>query len=745
MGLDRNEQEAGAMRLAARIRRVLAAAPALLLAAAAVADDAAVVALEPITVVGKRPEPLAQVAASVTVLQREDVEARLAEDLRGLLRLEPAITVPADPHRFGASGPSLRGLGGNRVLLETDGVPAPSAFAVGKVSSTGRPFAELDLIERVEILHGPASALYGSDALAGVIATTTRDPRSLLGEDDAHVLRARAGYSAVDDGRHLGLTYAGRRGDYEGLLALGRRESGAVDLNSRSASPNPRESTTDVAMLRAVREREGPPLRLTLAWDRTHVETDVQSLLLSPGAFANTVDLRADDRYENRRLVIDQPASAWGRLDHAEWRIYWQDAAVAQDTAEQRRAAPPRAPPLALERAFRYTERMAGGELTLAHTLATATATHGLVGGIELNHSRITERRDGLQTNLLTGASSKVLLGEVMPVRDFPPTDVTRVGLYLQDDFRPGDGRFSLIPALRIDGYWLRPGTDALYAEDNPSQLPVSVEQFSVSPKLGLSWRFTGQTVGFLQYAHGFRAPPFEDVNIGLDIPQFNVRALPNPALEPERSDSLELGLRASAAALAGSASLFYSRYRDFIESRVNLGPDPETGTLLFQSRNLNRAEVWGAEATLDADLSRLLGLPTGWSARVAAAYAQGDDLERRQPLNSIEPLRSVLALRYANAAAHAGLELALTAVAAKHRVADGAIPLARSPGFATLDLTGHWRLSERVMLRIGLFNLADRSWYEWSDIRGRAANDPLLEQYRRPGRHFSVNAAVDL
>jgi hemoglobin/transferrin/lactoferrin receptor protein len=723
-----------------RLARCITALLGVAAAAAALADGpAGPPVLEEIRVLGKRAEPLAKAAATVTVLDREALEATLAGDLRGLLRYEPAITVGADPHRFGNAGPSLRGLGGNRVLLETDGVPVPSFYAVGSVSNTGRRFAETDLIERIEILHGAASSLYGSDALAGVIATTTHDPRSLLEEDGAYAARLQSGYSSVDEGRHAALTLAARQRDVAAMLALGRREAGAVDIASATAEPNPREATGDFAFLRTVHDGSERPLRLTLAWDRQRVETEVDSLLLSPGAFANTVEMNADDGYETRRVILDQPAAAWGGAEHLEWRLWWQDMTVRQHTVEERRAAPPRTPPLLVERTFTYTEEMAGGELTLAHTLQAASGSHRLVGGLELTASRITEQRDGRQTNLLTGTPGNVLLGETMPVRDFPRSEVAKLGVYLQDEFRPGQSAFSIIPALRADVYRLRPLADPLYAEDNPAEAPVSVEQVSVSPKLGLSWQLREDLTAWAQYAHGFRAPPFEDVNIGLDIPQFNIRALPNPDLRPEESDSLELGLRLAGGIVSGSASVFYSRYEDFIESRVRIGTDPGTGTILFQSRNLARAEVRGAEAMLEADLSRALGLSPGWSTRLAAAYARGDDLERRQPLNSIEPLRGVVALRYDAPGGRVGADLALTAATGQDRVADGPVPVARPGGFAVLDLTGYWRITAKVTVRAGIMNLTDRSYFEWSDVRGRAADDPLLEQYRRPGRHGSI------
>lgn len=720
-------------------RVLLAAVPLLLGGGAALAADDAPV-LEAITVVGKRPEPLSQVAASVTVLTAADIESQLAGDLRDLFGYQPAVTVGADPHRFGLSGINIRGLGGNRVLLETDGVPAPSTFAIGSYSDTGRPFADLELIERVEVLHGPASSLYGSDALAGVVATTTVDPADLLGADGTPSRRLRTAYSAVDDGTLLGATGAARFGQAEVLLAAGHREAHETDINSATAVPNPRDARRDMLLARVVHRGLARPLRLTVGWDRLRARTDVDSLELSPGRFANTTALVGDDHEELTRVVLDQPAAPWGSLEQAEWRVYWQSAEVEQDTSEQRRAAPPRSPALDIAREFRYREDMAGGELTLAHSFDAAGARHRLVGGVEVNRSRVAESRDGLQTNLETGEVTSVILGESLPVRDFPHSTITRAGVYAQDDFRPGDGALSLIPAVRLDWYRLEPRVDALYAEDNPSQVPVSIDQLALSPKLGVAWRVTAASTLFLQYAHGFRAPPFEDVNIGLDLPQFNLRALPNPDLEPERSDSIETGLRVAGPSLAGSVSAYYSRYRDFIESKVNLGRDPATGTLLFQSRNLARATIWGAEAAFDVDLGGLAGAPDGWAARIAAAYARGDDTERRVPLNSIEPLRTVLGTRYEDPAGRFGVELAATWVAPKCRVAEEDVPLFRTPGFWTLDVMGNWQLGRVLRLNAGVFNLTDRSYFEWTDVRGLAADDPLLEQYRRPGRHWSVS-----
>ncbi|MFO1376531.1 MAG: TonB-dependent receptor [Steroidobacteraceae bacterium] len=450
--------------------------------------------------------------------------------------------------------------------------------------------------------------------------------------------------------------------------------------------------------------------------------------------------MEGDDRARSYRALIDQTLAGVAGFDQIEWRAYWQQASVDQRTFEQRRAVPPRTPAADISRSFDYSETTIGTEITLARDITVAGLDHRFVFGGEAARSRITEARDGLQTSLPSGVTTKVLLGETMPVRDFPRSTTSTFGVYLQDEFRPGGGRLAVLPALRLDHYRLRPNEDALYLEDNPRQTPVSTTHTSLTPRLGVTWRVADRLAVFGQYVRGFRSPPFSDVNIGLDIAQFNFRAIPNPDLKPEKSNAFELGLRSTHPGLTGSLSLFYTRYRDFIESKVNLGVDPATGTTLFQSRNLARAEIYGAEAEGIARLGEWNAALAPWTVRFALSYARGNDLERNRPLNSIDPLKAVVGVRYTAPNGVWDAELLTTAVAAKDRVSDGATSIVRTDGFVTLDLLAEWRITGRLSAQAGLFNLTDRSYLEWTDVRDRAASDPLLELYRRPGRNGSVS-----
>lgn len=128
--------------------------------------------LDPVTVTAtRRPQPRTSVLADVTVIERTEIEASQAPDLLELLRWQPGV----DLARTGGSGQStslfLRGSNSNHVLFLVDGVRVAS-------SNTGAAAFEhlaLDQIERIEIVRGPRASYYGSDAIGGVIAITTRE------------------------------------------------------------------------------------------------------------------------------------------------------------------------------------------------------------------------------------------------------------------------------------------------------------------------------------------------------------------------------------------------------------------------------------------------------------------------------------------------------------------------------------------------------------------------------------------
>jgi hemoglobin/transferrin/lactoferrin receptor protein len=544
-----------------------------------------------------------------------------------------------------------------------------AGFAVGSYADSGRTFVDTALVDRVELLRGPASSLYGSDAFGGIVAFATLSPASLL-RDPAQgtALRTEAGYAGADAAWHGVLVAAGDAGEAGRWLAGYAYRSGRELATVADVEPDVRDYTSDSIMLKYESPAlAGAPVRLTFETGHIVQQADVTAFL----GLARSVrkhHLAARGRLE--RTFSSEPGAGADRPRHLD-RCRRLEAllAIDADTAGYPGNAQGRAathagratrPRLRVERSFLWL-RVYGHERRARRSL-----WHGLVYGAELARSRLEELRAGLQTTIATDITTPVILGETFPLRDLPLTDVTRIGVFIQDEISRNDERWSLVPALRVDYYDLAPRADAIYSADNPATKPVGLDELSFAPKFGATWRATQATTVFFQYAHGFRSPPPEDVNVGLEIPLFNVRAIPNPDLQPETSDGFEIGLRVATPGIKFTASLYQNEYRDFIESKINLGVDATTGVILFQSRNVARARIQGAELTTAVDGAVLAPTLEGWTARLAAAFARGEDLERDKPLNSIDPPDLVLGLRYQSTAARWGVEMVTTAGAAQ-------------------------------------------------------------------------------
>src|SRR4249919_1269162 len=129
--------------------------------------------LGPVVVTADRaPVPADKTLAAVTVLTREDIERSQAPDVLTLLARQAGIDVARTGGPGQASTLFLRGGNSGHALVLVDGVRVNPA-------TQGAPdFAHLPLaqIERIEIVRGPRAALWGSDAIGGVIQVFTRDP-----------------------------------------------------------------------------------------------------------------------------------------------------------------------------------------------------------------------------------------------------------------------------------------------------------------------------------------------------------------------------------------------------------------------------------------------------------------------------------------------------------------------------------------------------------------------------------------
>jgi hemoglobin/transferrin/lactoferrin receptor protein len=691
--------------------------------------------IDQIVVVAHKDErSVRDIAANVTVLSRADINNELSTSLADMFRYVPGVDYEAAGTRFGTEGINIRGIGGNRVAILVDGVPLPDQFDTGSFSNATRDFIDAGLVQNVEVLHGPASALYGSSAIGGVVAIRTPDPSDLtngekFGGDFLGTWRG------ADSSKHGQAMFAFGDNSLGVLAGLSWRDGSELDSSAAPAGVDSRDYDRQTALLKLVADnRWGHTFRASLIHQESNTLSSLNSML-GAGRYTSTTALEGDDAARMDVLnAAYEFGSPGGWIDSGLVRGFYEVAVVEQSTLDERAAA---RTPVSIDRFFSYDQEIRGIELNLWKTINGEYLSHRLGFGLEYRDRLTEEYRDGLSTNLATGDQTHSLLGEVFPLRDFPISKTTETAAFIEDTISIGD--WKIIAAVRADQFDLSPEVDTLYLEDYPTYETVSLRESDLSPKLGVIYNITPGIDLYAQYSHGFRAPPYSDANVSLEIPLFRYRAVPNPDLKSESSEGFDIGMRWQGVQTNARLSVFHTNYDDFIESKINLGVDPATGFTMFQSQNIRATEIEGVEA--------------GWGVRFgsdemfgfdgSAYYARGENKDTGQALNSVGPAQGVLGLSWYSPDKSRQVRLKGTFTGAYDDRDETGGELFKPSASAIFDVYLTQKLGNRAILRVGLHNLTDRTYWNWSDVRGLNPDDQILPYLAQAGRSASVSLNV--
>ncbi len=700
--------------------------------------------VDPIVVLGTRSRRLASnVPGTVSVIDAEQIETLLAADIKDLIRFEPGVSVPTSPARFslalsGAgrdanSGFTIRGMGGDRVLIINDGVRLPAGFSFGAQAVGRGGYNDLDLVKSVEILRGPASALYGSDGIAGAVAFTTKDPSDFLTGDQTFGARGRVAYNSADEGWTEGVAFAGRSGSLSGLLAYTRSDAQETEnkgsiggVGATRTEPNPQDFSSNAYLGKLVWE-VNPNHTLRLTYD--HLDSEMDGDALSSRS-ATVLAVTAHDETQRDRVSGDWRFQDFAGLRDGSVSVYWQDATTRQYTFEDRATLADRV------RDTTFDNTVYGFAAQGARVFGEGSAVqHRVTFGGDWSMTKQEGLRDGVTPPV----------GETFPIRAFPKTEFQLAGLFLQDEIELLDGALSIIPAVRYDWYDLSPKVDA--------QFPAAASAQSddhISPKLGVVY-WTGAHLGvFANYSLGFRAPSPMQVNNYFENPVFGYRSIPNPNLSPETSESVEAGFRLRDIDVAGgkmrlNTTAFATHYEDFIDQVAVAGSGvPGVDPLVYQYVNLTEVDIRGLEARAD------LYWDNGFSLIGSVAYAEGEQTTdgRRTDLGSVDPVKVVAGLNYAAPSGVWGGSATVTWSGKKDQTTYNlscASACYLGDSFTLLDLTAYWNVTERATLRAGAFNVFDETYGWWSDVRGLSATSAVKDAYTQPGRNFGVSLTLRL
>ncbi len=677
------------------------------------------------------------VAATVTSKTSEDIDREMPTDIKNLLRYETGVSVRSTPNRASAvfratgragnEGINIRGLEGDQVLLQSDGVRLPMIYSSGPYAAGRSDYIDVEAYKRVEILRGPASTQYGSDGLSGAVSFLTKDPQDLLTLGKPWQAALKTTYASVDNSWTTVPSFAYANDVVEAMLLAsfrnGRETENMGDNSERNVNrttPNPQDIESDYLLAKLVlKPNEHHRFKLTVEDLQRDVDTDVKSFFGDPFAAATltNVDVKEDITRRLYKLdyAYDDTKNHWFQRLNAS--LYRQDSKNDQFGLEERSANP-----LLRTRDTEYAEDVTGGSLQLESNFGDRIA-HRVVYGVDASFTDVTSFKDGYNS----------FGTPFVPNKSFPDTDYRLYGAFIQDEI--GIGPFSVIPGLRYDRFELKPDTDDFYRVQNAIE-PSALKDDELSPKLGVIWKIDPLANLFAQYAHGFRAPKPSQVNGGVtNLTAFNpYTSIGNPNLKPETSDSFELGIRGQNERLRYSASAFRGKYKDFIASNVLQEENPAPTPDVFQSVNLSNVEISGFE------LRGEFAFDDRWSASAAYAHARGDVKENgtETPLDSIDPDKLVLGLRY-DKQNHYGAQLMVTAVERKKRNPDPALYY-NTESFELVDLTGYYQFNRNFSVSGGVYNIFDRKYLLWADVRDLSPTYAQIDAYTQPGRNASVS-----
>lgn len=667
----------------------------------ATADNAVTQQLETVNVTGKKIKPKTiDEQPGVTVIDRKQLDEKNATGLASVLANEPGVSVMSNGNKTGAYGVNIRGVDMDRILMTVDDERLLDSYRGNPLSTTaaqgGKDYIEPDTLKQVDIVKGPASALYGSGALGGSVRYRSYDPTDFVGPEVKQYLGLKGGYTSVNKGKSATATLAASGDEVAGMLMLTKREAsetktfGSNDvIGSKRTTADPQTSDGYNVLAKLKAGLTGPH-HLTFTaeeFSRKRVTDELET--------SATAKFR--EKTVRDRVGVDYNYSGNGGLmTGANAKVYYQ--------------------------ALRYGYREFTGTSTNTDNLSQTIV--GLSGDTTWQLGGHTLKTG---TELTQTKSNQT----VSDGNYFAPTTAYDLGLYAQDSFKLGI--FSISPTLRYDFYRKTPDTST-------SSYGVAYHNYTAnlfSPKLQIDWPMGNAWSGYTAFNTGFRTAPLE-ADYGYKYTAYRTQIIANPDLKPETSRGVEMGAKYLQGNVEAQISAFYTRYHNFMEL-ANLGT--VGGYSTYQYTNVSQAQVRGAEAKAGWQVSPEVRL-TG-----SIAYASGEDLTRHTGLYSVAPLTTRFGAEYKQD--RWGSNVLWTIVKAKSSASmvGGASNGSNSsiaylpPGYGKLDVGGWYKLGKATTLRAGIDNLTDKKYWNWSDIEALGTSyATVIDRYTAARRSFNVS-----
>ncbi|AAZ97219.1 probable TonB-dependent iron complex outermembrane receptor protein [Thiobacillus denitrificans ATCC 25259] len=595
-----------------------------------------------VTGASKYEQKQSEVAAAVSVITRDEIRTYGWRTLAEALASLPGVHTTYDRQYsyVGARGFGLPGDFNSRLLLTVDGNRANEV--VYGTALMGREFlVDLDLVERIEYIPGPGGAVYGQNALFGVVNVVTRTGADVNGGEVA------LAHSTLDSGNEGRATWGGVLDNgVDVLLSASAYEAEGRDLyfDYGSSGVAGVASGMDGERDKQFFGRAGRgPWSFDFSYGERRKDDPIaayKSDPLVPGQYAEDRHLLTQLQYQDRFAGGTLQVSGRLFLGRERFRGLFHRSGDAHRYA--------------------FSSDWQGMEVRL---VSTARADHKTMFGFEYQDN-------ARQDQSVVGAAAGVMI----------PGAGWRAGVYAQDEWTLTE-TLSATLGVRADR--------------------SDVSGSALSPRLALVWQMTPDTTLKAMYGRAFRAPNALESNLGDGVTQ-----LPNPNLDAERIDTLEL---LAEQRVTPSLRLRATAYRWTMQGLVTLAGLPGGFT---QYQNGADIEARGVELSADKTWD--------WGGRIRGSLSRQDACYADGPVLLNSP-RLLGKLNVSSPVPQTGLRLGYELqYSADRRAVDGT------------DVPGYWlsnlnlvadKWARGLELSLGLYNLLDRDYaqpgsaFNWQNV----------------------------
>ena len=703
------------------------------------------------------------IAQKIDIVTARQIAATNAQNTGDLLMNTGNVFVQKSQQ--GGSSPVIRGFEASRVLLVVDGIRMNNAiYRSGHLQNVIT--IDQNMLDGIEVLYGPGSTIYGSDALGGVVLFRTKSPRLATDRNFLATGTGFARYSSANDEKtyHADISIAGKKVGW--LQSYNFSNFGNMKMGDHYSDnyPDFGKRTEYIANINGIDSIvKNPDDRVQ--YNSAYKQWDITQKLLFKQSdkiqhllnfqFSNSNDVPRYDRLQDirngalryaewyygpqKRLLgaYELSIGKTGFFDEIRTNLSFQNIEESRQTRDYKR----------YDRLDSRVEQIKVWGLTV--DARKMMKTHELSVGVDGQLNDLTSTAN--RTNTLTGASTK--LDTRYPDGE---NNMNYFGFYVQHIFKTNDQKFVVNDGIRLQYVNLHSTID----DNSFFNLPftdIKQENFAVTGNLGLIFLPQKSTRVALSFSSGFRVPNIDDLaKIFESSTAAKQVVIPNPDIKPEYTYNVDLSLmRVVAGKIKVEVNGFYTWLRNaLVKAPFELNGQDSiiyngVNSGVYANQNRNKAYVYGANASVAIDILPNLSFQSiinfskgrfetnaGETSNIYKKQQDGtykivSEQVDSKPLDHIPPVFGKTSLRYYkqryefeafamyNGWKHLDDYNADGEDNAQYATADG------MPSWYTVNLRGKYSISKNIAVQLAIENILDRNYRHFAS------------GFSAPGRNF--------